>query len=206
MTDDSDSGAADEANGSVFDISRRHIVGGVAGIAVGGVVGTGYALLGDDGGGGQSISATEPDDDGEASLAELHYILENSGPENARVNVTGFRYYEGDDVIEITYESSADSSDDVSQQHLRELEQVMFMFAEYVRQDGNNGDEQGSVLRATISNPAPSQAEGYEIRREWVRKYNADEWSGSRTLSVIVETEYGGDESSGNASENTSAN
>jgi hypothetical protein len=200
-------GGATDGGGSGDDddflgVSRRTVVAAGAGIGLGAVLGGGYAVLGSSSP-GRSIEPTEPDDDGEASLAELHYILENSGPEDARLDVTEFRYHgdDGDDLIAVTYDSRAASSEDVAEQHLREVEQAMFMYSEYVRQDGNNSeDEQGSVLVATISDPAPSQADGYEIHREWVRRYNSGQWSGSRTLSAILGTERGEDDGNGNES------
>lgn len=202
--DVSDSGASspsgetdgDDSTDDYFGVSRRTVVAAGAGIGLGAVLGGGYAVLGSSSP-GRSIEPTEPDDDGEASLAELHYILENSGPEDARLDVTSFRYHGDDDLIAVTYDSRAASSEDVSEQHLREVEQAMFMYSEYVRQDGTGSeDEQGSVLVATIADPAPSQADGYEIHREWVRRYNGDQWSGSRTLSAILGTERGEDDGS----------
>jgi len=204
-SDETDGGGSDD---DFFGVSRRTLVAAGAGIGLGAVLGGGYAVLGSSSP-GRSIEPTEPDDDGEASLAELHYILENSGPEDARLDVTEFRYHgdDGDDLIAVTYDSRAASSENVTEQHLREVEQVMFMFSEYVRQDGNNSgdEEQGSVLVATIADPAPSQADGYEIHREWVRRYNSGEWSGSRTLSAILGTERGEDDAStGNESAESS--
>ncbi|MFW6003559.1 MAG: hypothetical protein ACOCPT_03970 [Halanaeroarchaeum sp.] len=208
-----DDGPADEASpvgdppadsGGGLPVSRRQLIAGIAGIGVGSVIGVGYALTGDSGA-GQEIEPVEPDDDGEATLAEFHYILEESGPEEGRLDVTRFRYLEEDDVIAIDYRTGADEVDDVppQRQHVREVSQVIRMFSEYVAQNG----DRGRMVHAHIENPSEpaEQPDGYLVRREWVQQYNDGDLSGSDTVNKVLASGYN-DEALEDAIENTTTN
>ena len=75
-------------------LTRRHVVVGAAGAAVGGA--GGVAIFSDglfsDAGGTSSIEKQEPNDDGEASLGELHWLLEENPQTEYTVDVTQGTY------------------------------------------------------------------------------------------------------------------
>jgi hypothetical protein len=205
----SDSGESESEDDSVgnlgadgIGVSRRTMVVGAAGIGLGSIFGVGYTVLGDSTP-GRSVEPTEPDDDDEATLSEFHYILENSGAENARLAVTEFRYYGSDDTVEISYRTRAPEVEDVppQRQHVREVGQMTRMYAEYVAQNGDEAD----VVHAHIENPSEpaNQPDGYLVRREWIEKFNSGEWSGNRTLNKVLGSGYT-DEALENASTNNS--
>ncbi|MUV59278.1 hypothetical protein [Halobacterium sp. CBA1126] len=183
-----DAGADD---GGVLDVSRRTMVVGAAGIGLGSVLGVGYTVLGDDEPGGtRTVEPEEPNDDGTATLAEFHYILENSGTEAARLDVTEFRYSPDADAVEISYRTRAGEVEDVppQRQHVREVGQMARMYAEYVAQDGDEAD----VVHAHIENPhdPAEQPDGYLVRRDWVQKYNSGEWDGTKLLNTVFASGY----------------
>ncbi|MFW5924224.1 MAG: hypothetical protein ACOCSP_01345 [archaeon] len=182
-------------------LSRRLFLAGLGGIGVGTAIGVSYGFLGTDEEDGRAIEPEEPNEDGEATLAEFHYILENSGEENARLDVTEFRYFPDDDVIYVTYRTRAsdDGDDPPQRQHVREVGQMVRMFTEYVTQNG----KEGSVVHAHIENPhGPSeQPDGYLVRREWVRQFADGELSGSDIVNQVLASAYT-DEAIENASEN----
>ncbi|MCG1002951.1 MULTISPECIES: hypothetical protein [Halobacterium] len=172
-------------------ISRRTVVVGAAGIGLGSVLGVGYAVLGGSNGNqSRAIEPEQPDEDGTASLGELHYILENSGTEGARLDVTEFVYYSDDDTVRISYRTRAGEVEDVppQRQHVREVGQMVRMYAEYVAQGGDKAD----VIHAHIENPSEpaEQPDGYLVRREWVEKYNSGEWDGNKTLNTVFGSSY----------------
>ena len=174
-----------------FGISRRTAVVGAAGIGLGSVLGVGYTVLGaTNDSEPQTIQPQEPNDDGEASLGELHYILENSGPEHAQLDVSEFLYFGGDDSIKVTYRTRAPDVEDVppQRQHVREVGQMTNMFAEYVSQNGDDG----RVVHGRIENPSEpaNQPDGYLVRREWVEKFNSGEWDANRTLNKVLGSGY----------------
>jgi len=196
MSEDDGAGSGEQTendpqsdDSGLLGVSRRTVVVGAAGIGLGSVLGVGYAVLGDSTP-GRAVEPQEPDDDGEATLGELHYILENSGTENARLDVTEFRYYGDDETIEISYRTRADEVEDVppQRQHVREVGQMVRMFATYVSQNGEKGD----VISAHIENPSEpaNQPDGYLVRREWVEKYNSGEWDGNETLNTVFGSSY----------------
>lgn len=202
-TDPTESGPGESDSGSL-DISRRTMVVGAAGIGLGSVLGISYTVLGDsERGQTRTVEPQEPDDDGEATLGELHYILENSGAENGRLDVTEFRYYGDDETIKVSYRTRADEVEDVppQRQHVREVGQATRMFAEYVAQNGGDGD----VVHAHIENPSEpaEQPDGYLVRREWVEKFNSGEWDGNETLNTVLGSGYT-DEALENASSGNS--
>lgn len=185
---ESDPGGDD---GGSLGISRRTIVVGAAGIGLGSVLGVSYALLGDsDSNQTRTIEPEQPDDDGTATLAELHYILENSGTENARLDVTEFVYFPDDATVKISYRSRTGEVEDVppQRQHVREVGQMVRMYAEYVAQNGDKAD----VVHAHIVNPSEpaEQPDGYLVRREWVQKFNSGEWDGNKTLNTVLGSGY----------------
>jgi len=193
--DDGESSSDGPPTGSESDdsgslgISRRSMVVGAAGIGLGTVLGVGYTVLGDSTP-DRSIEPAEPDDDGEASLGELHYILENSGPEHSQLDVTEFRYYGDDETIKVSYRTRADDVEDVppQRQHVREVGQMTRMFSEYVAQNG----EKGAVVHAHIENPSEpaNQPDGYLVRREWAEKFNSGEWDANKTLNTVLGSGY----------------
>ena len=178
----------DDESESSF-LSRRMFLAGLGGIGVGTVLGVGYGFLGNTED-GRAIEPTEPNEDGEATLAEFHYILENSGEESSRLDVTQFRYFPDDDVIYVTYQTAATTDGDVppQRQHVREVGQMVRMFTEYVTQNG----EKGAVVHAHIENPhEPSeQPDGYLVRREWVEQFDAGELSGSEIINQVLASAY----------------
>ncbi|NIB99368.1 hypothetical protein [Halobacterium sp. R2-5] len=174
-----------------LDVSRRTMVVGAAGIGLGSVLGISYAVLGDsDPNQTRTVEPTEPNEDGTATLGEFHYILENSGAENARLDVTEFVYSPDAAAVEISYRSRTEEVEDVppQRQHVREVGQMARMYAEYVAQDGDEAD----VVHAHIENPneAAEQPDGYLVRREWVEKYNGGEWDGTELLNTVFASGY----------------
>lgn len=185
---DSDSVGDDSGR---LNVSRRTLVAGAAGIGLGSVLGIGYAVLGgSDPEQTRSIEPEKPDDDGTATLGELHYILENSGAENARLDVTEFVYFPDDATVRVSYRSRTGEVEDVppQRQHVREVGQMVRMYAEYVAQGGEKAD----VIHAHIVNPSEpaNQPDGYLVRREWVEKYNSGKWDGNRTLNKVLGASY----------------
>lgn len=211
MTEDEDSMEADspppEAAGEPVDtsiFSRRKFLAGLGGIGVGTAIGVGYGYYSNSEA-GREIHPSEPDEDGEATLAELHYILVNSGEANARLDVTEFRYFPDNDVIYISYQTRASNDSDVppQRQHVREVGQVVRMFTEYVTQSG----EKGTIVHAHIKNPheASEQPDGYLVRREWVQQFATGELTGSEIINQVLASAYT-DEALENATENNSPN
>lgn len=187
-TPGSDSGGDDAGS---LGISRRTMIVGAAGIGLGSILGVSYAVLGgSESDQTQTVEPEEPDEDGTATLGELHYILENSGTENARLDVTEFVYSSDDATVRVSYQTRADEVEDVppQRQHVREVGQMVRMYAEYVAQDGDEAD----VIHAHIENPSEpaEQPDGYLVRREWVEKYNSGEWSGNETLNTVFGSSY----------------
>ncbi|GAA0274476.1 hypothetical protein [Halobacterium noricense] len=172
-------------------ISRRTMVVGAAGIGLGSVLGVSYAVLGGSNPDQtRTVEPAEPDDDGTATLGELHYILENSGAESGRLNVTEFVYFPDDSAVRVSYRTRAGEVEDVppQRQHVREVGQMVRMYAEYVAQGGDEAD----VVHAHIENPSEpaEQPDGYLVRREWVEKYNSGEWDGNETLNTVFGSGY----------------
>ena len=188
---ESESPSADE-NGDEYEssfLSRRMFLAGLGGIGVGTIIGVSYGFFANTED-GRAIEPTEPNDDGEATLAEFHYILEHSGEESARLDVTSFRYFPDDDVIYVTYQTDATTDGDVppQRQHVREVGQMVRMFTEYVTQNG----EKGTVVHAHIENPHdPSeQPDGYLVRREWAEQFAAGDLSGSEIINQVLASAY----------------
>jgi hypothetical protein len=208
MSEDDSSAPSEPSNDgnrrddSTFSVSRRTLVVGAAGIGLGSVLGVGYTVLGDSTP-GQAIDPQEPNDDGTATLGELHYILENSGEENSRLDITEFRYYSDDETIELSYRTRAPEVEDVppQRQHVREVGQMTRMFAEYVSQNGEKAD----IVHAHIENPSEpaNQPDGYLVRREWIKKFNSNEWGGNRVINKVLGSSYT-DEALENASSGNS--
>lgn len=184
-------------------LSRRMFLAGIGGIGVGTVIGVGYGFLGnrED---GRAIEPTEPNEDGEATLAEFHYILENSGEASSRLDVTAFRYFSDDDVIYVSYQTAATTDGDVppQRQHVQEVGQMVRMFTEYVTQNG----KKGNVVHAHIENPNdPSeQPDGYLVRREWIQQFAAGDLSGSEIINQVLASAYT-DEALENATDDASS-
>ncbi|MFT4957238.1 MAG: hypothetical protein ACI9PP_000329 [Halobacteriales archaeon] len=121
-------------------LTRRQVVVGGAGAALGGAAGV--AIFSDglfsNSDGTTTIEKEEPNDDGEASLGELYWLLEEHPQTEYSIDVTNFQY-EGD-VIEVRYESKAidQSGSDRWRWHLNELGHVIKSFGTYVAGDGPN--------------------------------------------------------------------
>lgn len=119
-------------------LTRRHVVVGAAGAAVGGAAGVAIfsdgLFSGSDG--GTTVEKEEPNDDGEATLGELRWLLEEDPRTEYTVDVTSFKYQ--GEVIDVRYESSAreQSGSDRWRWHLNELGHVIRSFATYVASDG----------------------------------------------------------------------
>jgi hypothetical protein len=130
---DEDDEATDRAS-----LTRRHVVVGAAGAAIGGV--GGVAIFSDglfaDNGGARSVEIQEPDDDGEATLGELRWLLEEDPRTEYTIDVTSFKFQ--GEVIEVRYESNAKSQSgaDRWRWHLNEMGRVIQSFAQYVAADG----------------------------------------------------------------------
>lgn len=121
-------------------LTRRHAVVGGAGAVVGGVAGVAIfsdGLFGDSGG-TKTIEKREPNDDGEASLGELRWLLEKDPRTEYTIDVTTFTY--SGDVIDVRYESAAteQSGSDRWRWHLNEMGHVISSFGQYVAGDGPN--------------------------------------------------------------------
>lgn len=127
---------ADDTGG----LTRRGLVAAVGGAGVGGTAGVLYFgdVLGGGGGGTTQITAQEPNDDSEASLGELRYLIESYEDSEYTVDVTSFTYDGG--VIDVRYESAAAdrSGHDRWRRHLGELGHVAWAFGLYVQSDGPN--------------------------------------------------------------------
>jgi len=121
-------------------VTRRNVVVGGAGAVVGGVAGVAMfsgGILGKSTG-SRSVSKQAPDDDGEATLGELRWLLEDHPDSEYTVDVTAFEFDDG--VIDVRYKSGAKSKSgtDRWKWHLNELGHVIDSFATYVASDGPN--------------------------------------------------------------------
>lgn len=191
-------------DGGLVGVSRRKLLAAGAGIAVGVGGGIGYSVL-TRSKPGTAISPSEPNDDGEASLGELHYLLENQGDASVNLDVTDFRYFSDEDEIEVTYTTRAGSVEDVppQRQHVREVGHLTRMYAIYVEQDGVEGEAKGKRVHAQINEVVErvEQPDGYYVKREWVEKFNNGEWSANRMINTVLGAAYYEDDGSGNTTE-----
>ncbi len=145
-------------------VSRRALLAGGAGAAVGGAAGVLYFgdVLGGDGGGGpEGISGQEPDGDDEATIGELRYLIESWDQREYTLEVTSFTYSEG--VVNLGYNSAAaeQSGYERWRVHLNEVGHVLWSYAQYVANnepnlswppgDGSSGD--GTTAQGTASRP-----------------------------------------------------
>jgi hypothetical protein len=164
-------------------VSRRGLLAAVGGAGVGGVAGVVYFgdVLGGGGGGGgdgpTEITAQAPNDDGEASLEELRYLLESVEEREYTLDVTGFTYDDG--VAGLTYRSGAreQSGYDRWLYHRNELGHVAWSYGRYVAANDPNLDwppEGGagmSTTESTTEEPttartlSPDQVDGGRARR-----------------------------------------
>lgn len=143
-------------------LSRRGLVAALGGAGVGGVAGVLYFgdLLGGGGDGTGQITAQEPNDDGEASLGELRYLIESYEGSDYTVDVTSFTF--DGEVIDLRYDSGAADRSDYERwrHHLGELGHVAWAFGLYVRSDGPNlewntgtGEGTGGGTETTTASP-----------------------------------------------------
>ncbi|QRY26359.1 hypothetical protein [Halobacterium sp. BOL4-2] len=104
------------------------------------------------------ITSTEPTDDGEATLGELRYFLED------RLDVETFQYDGTDIIIEYLQESKQRSD------YVDSVSIVTFEFAAHVEL-GGAGEQ---VTARTVDEFGDTETV-YYIQRDWVVEYNQDE-------------------------------
>jgi len=178
-------------------VSRRGLVAAVGGAGIGSLVGVAYfgGFLDGDGGGAdgpRQITATAPNDDGRASLAELRYLLGSIDGRRYTLDVTGFTYEDG--VVDLSYRSGAAgrSGYDRWRYHLNELGQVAWSYGQYVAANDPNLDwppagrgetTPGGTATATTSGTA---TEGGPTT---VRTLSADEIDENRASRILATVE-----------------
>jgi hypothetical protein len=182
-------------------VSRRGLVAAFGGAGIGSLVGVAYfgGFLGGGGGDGgasgpRQITATAPNDDGEASLAELRYLL---GPIESReftLDVTGFAYEDG--VVDLSYRSGAadQSGYDRWRYHLNELGQVAWSYGQYVAANDPNLDwppagRTDTTSDGTATATATTSGTATEGGPTTVRTLSADEIDENRASRILATVE-----------------
>lgn len=184
-------------------VSRRGLMAAVGGAGVGGVAGVVYFgdVLGGGGGGGgdggdgsTEITGQAPDDDGDASLAELRYLIESYEGRQYTLDVTGFTYADGS--VDLSYRSAAAEQSDYERwrHHLNELGHVAWAYGQYVAANDPNLEWSSDGASSTTASGTTSTADG-STAAETLR---ADEVDGGRAGRVVatIENPYSVEEES----------
>lgn len=163
-------------------------VGGVAGVAYfGDVFGGGGGGDGGDGSGQAEVTGRAPDDDGDASLAELRYLIESYDGRQYTLDVTGFTYADGS--VDLSYRSTAAEQSDYERwrHHLNEVGHVAWAYGQYVAANDPNLDWPPAGDTATTASGATSTsaADGSTT----AETLSADEIDGGRARRIVATVE-----------------
>ncbi|WP_267639494.1 hypothetical protein [Haloarchaeobius amylolyticus] len=146
-------------------ITRRRLLAGGAAAAAFGLAG----CLGGD----SQVEPERPNDDGEGSLGELRWILE----EQYSMQVTSMTF--GDGRVDLTYQSQATSRGESRE----EIGAVISAYGLIVAHDGPS-----EVLRATIEDRFAEQATSYQIQASWVKRWRNGDMSDSLVAQRVFNT------------------
>jgi len=178
-------------------ISRRGLVAALGGAGVGGAAGVVYFgdVLGGGGGDGgdgsgdadgpTEITGQAPDDDGDASLGELRYLLESYDDRQYTLDVTGFTYDDGK--VDLSYRSKASDQSGYERwrYHLNELGQVAWAYGQYVATNDPNLEWSSDERAATTGVETTSTADGSAT----TATLSADEVDGGRARRIVATIE-----------------
>ncbi|WP_257300069.1 hypothetical protein [Haloarchaeobius sp. FL176] len=123
--------------------------------------------------GGNQVQKSEPDQDGEGTLGELRWILE----ETHGMSVTSMTY--SDEVVDLEYESQASDSAESRD----EIGQVISSYGLIIESDGPS-----ARLEASIADRFESQAEEYHVEATWVEQWRAGEMSDALVAQRVFNT------------------
>jgi len=145
------------------------------------------SLTGDDGRTERTVTATQPNADGEGTVAELRYLIETEQGDNdfaipltrmatgtASNDEGAFTY------ITATYDSTAGDRGEF----ISEVGVFARSYATYV----GAGGEAATDFTVTVEDRYDGQPASFGIAREWARRYNAGEISGNQYIGEIVST------------------
>lgn len=153
-----------------FDVSRRKLLVGGVGLVVGAGAGATatFATSGSD-----QVRAQQPNSDGEGTLGELRWILE----EKHALSVTSM--VRDEDAVRVTYESGA-SSRSASR---REIGAVISAYGLVVANGGPT-----RRLAATIDRSFAEQATSYHVQASWVEQWRSGDMSDSGVAQRVFNT------------------
>ncbi|WP_256300192.1 hypothetical protein [Haloarchaeobius salinus] len=118
--------------------------------------------------GGNQVQKSEPNQDGEGTLGELRWILE----ETHGMTVTSMTF--DDEVVDLEYESSAGDRAESRE----EIGQVISSYGLIIDSGGPS-----SRLEASIAERFPEQAQEYHVEASWVAQWRA----GDMTDAVVAQ-------------------
>lgn len=168
--DGAESGTASTTDDGGFDVSRRKMLVGGLGVFVGAGAGATatFAMSGSN-----RIRAREPNSDGEGTLGELRWILE----EKHGLSVTSMMR-EGD-TVRIAYESDASSRGESR----REIGAVISAYGLIVANGGPT-----EQLAADIERSFTEQATSYHVQATWVKQWRSGDLSDSGVAQRVFNT------------------
>jgi hypothetical protein len=161
---------AGTADGGGFDVSRRKMLVGGLGVFVGAGVGATATFAMSD---PNQIRAQEPNSDGEGTLGELRWILE----EKHGLSVTGMMREA--DTVRVAYESDASSRGESR----REIGAVISAYGLIVANGGPT-----EQLAADIERSFTEQATSYQVQATWVKQWRSGDLSDSGIAQRVFNT------------------
>ncbi|GAA0652276.1 hypothetical protein [Salarchaeum japonicum] len=169
-----------------MELGRRAFAG-ILGAAGAGALAGCSSLTGDGGRSEETVTATEPNADGEGTLGELRYLIETKQGENDRAiqltrMATGTASNDDGEFtyVTATYDSQASDRGDF----INEVGVFARSYATYV----GAGGEAATDFTVTVADGYDGQPSSFGIARAWARRYNAGEMSGNQYIGNIVST------------------
>lgn len=143
----------------------------------------GCAALGEGGDSPETVTATEPNDDGEGTLGELRYLVETEqGDGDLAIELT--RMVTGTEGGESYVRAEYDSDATDLNEFVDEVGAFASSYAIYV----DAGGEAVENFRVVVNDRYSGQPTSFGIRREWARSYNSGEASANDYLNKIART------------------
>jgi len=167
---DADGAAATAADDGGFDVSRRKLMVGGLGVFVGAGAGATATFATS---GSNQIRARKPNSDGEGTLGELRWILE----EKHALSVTSM--VREADTVRVAYESDASSRGESR----REIGAVISAYGLIVANGGPT-----EQLSAEIERSFADQATSYHVQATWVKRWRSGDLSDSGVAQRVFNT------------------